>query len=214
MSLESRRSPLPPPVLQEVAGALPLSIPSWLGRRGISGSKHQPHQRRTEWRLLKKASPDPSTPPSHHHDDLTGSFTIERPTLRRSTEAQRLHEKGRTTSLEMPASNPLPCHASYHRRRAARKMKTWERLARPMELSDRLRFATYALSLPNLQLQPTLRTPEPLLRHLQPTLPPREASDWSGRDEATLKGGAESMMKERREESVLDLLTCSTPRLL
>jgi hypothetical protein len=166
-------------------------------KKGISGSKHQPHQRRTERRLLNKASPDPPTPPSHHHDDLTGSFTIERPALRWSTEAQSLHEKGRTTLLEMPASNPLPCHTSCHQRRTARKMKTRARLARPMELGDRLWFATYALSLPNLQLQPTLRTLKPLLRHLRPTLPPREASDWSGRDEATLKGGREHEEGER-----------------
>jgi hypothetical protein len=50
-------TPQSPPTLQDIAGGQPLSAPPWPGRGG--SSKHQPHQRRAKYRLLKKASPDP-----------------------------------------------------------------------------------------------------------------------------------------------------------
>jgi hypothetical protein len=132
MSSSRTGSPLPPLIMQEVAGVSPHSMPPWPGRRGESNSKNQQHQRRAKSRLLKKASPDPPTPPSHHHDGLTGSFTCGRPVLRRSTEAYSFHERGRTALLEMLVIRLLPCHSSCHRRRAARPPPTQMHQARPM----------------------------------------------------------------------------------
>jgi hypothetical protein len=122
---------------------------------------------------LKKASPDPPTPPSHHHDGLTGSFTCGRPALRRSTEAHRFHERGRTALLEMLVIRLLPCHSLCHRRRAARPPSMQTYPARPMEPDILLRFATWANTLPRIQLLPTLLAPAPLLSHLRPASPPK-----------------------------------------
>jgi hypothetical protein len=144
---------------------------------------------------LKKASPDPQSPPSHHHDGLTVSFTCERPALRRSTEAQSFHEKGRTALLEMPVSNPLPCHTSCHRRKTAGKTKTRERLARPMEHGDLLQVATGASSEPEtlllnllLLLYRRIRRPSSSLR-LPAHAPASRAAGSGGLAAATLKGG-------------------------
>jgi hypothetical protein len=93
---------------------------------------------------MKKTLPDPPPPPNHHLDDLTESFTGDCPTLRQSIETHTLHEKGKTALLQMLTSNPLPCHSSCHRRRAAMKMKTQAHQARPMEPEDRLQVAMEA----------------------------------------------------------------------
>jgi hypothetical protein len=66
-----------------------------------------------------------------------------------------------------------------------------------MEPDILIQIATWASTLPRLQLLPTLLAPAPLLSHLWPALPPRKASDWSDRVEATLKAGGEDEMGER-----------------
>jgi hypothetical protein len=101
---------------------------------------------------LKKASPDPPTPPNHHHEGLTGSFTCGRPALRRSTEAHSFQEQRRMALLEMLVIRLLPCHSSCHQRRAARPPTTQTHQARPMEPGILLQIATWASTLPRLQL--------------------------------------------------------------
>jgi hypothetical protein len=110
-----------------------LTAPAMGGRRQAERARGR------SGHLLKKASLDLSTPPSHYHAGLTEGFTCGRPALWWSTESHGLHEKGRTALLEMPVSNLLPCHTSCHQRRIARKTKTQSCQAWLMELNDRLR---------------------------------------------------------------------------
>jgi hypothetical protein len=143
---------------------------------------------------LKRVSPGSPSPPSHHHGDPTKIFTSERPALRQSTKTLSLWEKERTALLEMPVSNPLPCHTSCHRRKTARKTKTRERLARPMELGDLLHIATEASSEPetlllNLLLLLYMRIQRPSSSLRPPAQAPASRAAGSGLVAATLKGG-------------------------
>jgi hypothetical protein len=61
---------------------------------------------------LKKASPDPSPPPSHHLGDLTESFIGEHPALRQNPNAERASMRwGKTTLLEMLVFKLLQCRS-------------------------------------------------------------------------------------------------------
>jgi hypothetical protein len=109
MSSDFTCTPLSPPALKEIAGIPPLSAPPWLGR-GVSSSKHQPHQRIDKYRLSKKASPDPPPTPNHHLDGLAEYFTGDRRRCGRAPEHVASPRRGKRPYWRCWSS--IPSHAT------------------------------------------------------------------------------------------------------